>query len=158
MRPYLTIHHKIQEIVALLLSVIALIITLVVANTLGDDIPVHWDLFGNADRYGSATEFLIFPIMTLVVVLVLIVCVNFLPIRLLNIPVKPKQGREALIYRDTAYLLTLYGVELAVYTLVETIAIAYGTGTFIAASPLVLIVVMVITFVGVIIKCLKDNR
>ena len=91
MRPYLTIHHKIQEIVALLLSVIALIITLVVANTLGDDIPVHWDLFGNADRYGSATEFLIFPVMTLVVVLVLIVCVNFLPIRLLNMPVKPKQ-------------------------------------------------------------------
>ena len=47
------------------ISVFALVLTAVVLQFMPDSVPMHYDLTGNIDRWGSKYENLLFPVIIL---------------------------------------------------------------------------------------------
>ncbi|SFB87972.1 hypothetical protein [Butyrivibrio sp. YAB3001] len=158
MKPYLTIHHIIQEIIGVVTGVAALIVSIVMLFTIKEPVPVHYDLAGNVDKYGSIGTVIVLQVFLLPTIFILLAAIHLFPLSLWSLPVKPKPGREVLIYRDTAYLVTLYTLQTGVYSLLSTVFMGLGKTTLVGPLSIVLCVTMILTAVVMIVKSILDNR
>ena len=158
MKPFLTIHHLIQEIIGVIGEAISLIVAIVMIFTIKEPIPVHYDIAGNVDRYGSIGTIVIMPVIFIPCILILLAAVHVFPLSLWSLPVKPKPGREALIYRDTAYLVTLYTLQTGIYSLLSTIFAGFGKTTLVGPLSAVWAISMVLTALVIFLKCIFENR
>lgn len=59
------------------ISIVSLVITAVVLQFMPESVPMHYDMAGNVDRWGSRYENLIFPIIILVLALFMSLLIGF---------------------------------------------------------------------------------
>ncbi len=158
MRPFLTIFHLIQEIIGVICGVASVVIAIVMTFTIKEQIPVHFDFAGNVDRYGSIGAVLIMPLILLPTILIMVAATHLFPLSLWSLPVKPKPSKEALIYRDSAYLVTLYTLQTGVYSLLYTCFYGFKKTFLLGPLSFALCVTMLLTAVVIFVKCIVENR
>lgn len=158
MKQYLTIHHKIQEIIAVVTVVASLIAAIVMMAVIKEPVPTNVDLHGNVTHYGSIGFIIMMPIMMLPTVLILIAATHFFPLSMWNLPVRPKPGREVKLYRISAYMVTLLNMQTGIFSLLFTLVMGLGKAKL--AGPLGggLCIVMLVTVAWAIIKSILVNR
>ena len=158
MKAYLTIHHKIQELIAVLTGVASLIAAIVMMAVIKHPVPTHIDGAGNVTSYGSVGVVLMMPVIMLPTILILLAATHFFPLSMWNLPVKPKPGREVLLYRISAYMVTLFNMETGIYSFVFTISMGLGWIQAATRLSIALCVVMCVTAAWAIIKSILVNR
>ena len=108
-----------------IISFIALAGTAIVLQFMPDSVPMHYDLEGNIDRWGSKYENLIFPVIILAVSLLCTLLINYY---------KKKAGKtadekESAGARSNAKVISIVGIAMAVmYTVMQGV-ILYGSYT-----------------------------
>ncbi|MCR5754691.1 MAG: hypothetical protein K6G30_07765, partial [Acetatifactor sp.] len=80
MKPYLTIHHKIQEIIGVITGVASLIVAIVMVAVIKEPIPMNYDSEGNVTKYTSAGFLLLMPIMLMPTILILLAATHLFPL------------------------------------------------------------------------------
>lgn len=108
-----------------IISFIALAGTAIVLQFMPDSVPMHYDLEGNIDRWGSKYENLIFPVIILAVSLLCILLINYY---------KKKAGKtadekESAGARSNAKVISIVGIAMAVMYTVMQGFILYGSYT-----------------------------
>ena len=158
MKAYLTIHHKIQELIGVVTGVASLIASIIMIAVIKDEVPINTDWNGNVTRYGSIGFVIIMPIIMLPTILILLACTHFFPASSWNLPVKPKPGREAQLYRINAYMVTLINMECGISSLLFTLDMGLGGQKHTGFLGIGLCVVMFATVGWGIIKSILINR
>ena len=158
MKPYLTIHHKIQEWIGIVTGLASLIVAIVMMVVIKNPIPMHYDAAGNVTKYGSAGFVIIMPIMMLPTILILWAATHFFPLSLWNLPVKPKPGREIRLYRISAYMVTLFNMLTGLFSLFFTIFMGLGKIKAVGTLSFILCALMIGVAVWAIVKSILVNR
>ena len=78
-KPYITKAHLLLERVAWLLLAAAFAVCVYGAVTIKGDFPIHFDIYGSPDGYGSPLTMLLFPIFMLGVLVLISVIVRKVP-------------------------------------------------------------------------------
>ncbi|MCR4998891.1 MAG: hypothetical protein K6A05_03520 [Lachnospiraceae bacterium] len=158
MKQFLTIHHKIQELIAVVTCVASLIAAIVMMAVIKEPVPTNVDLHGNVTHYGSIGFIIMMPIMMLPTVLILLAVTHFFPLSMWNLPVKPKPGREVKLYRISAYMVTLMNMQTGIFSLVFTLAMGLGWVKIVSWLGGGLCAVMFVTIAWAIIASILANR
>jgi hypothetical protein len=158
MKAFLTIHHKIQEFIAVVTGVASLITAIIMMAVIKHPVPAHIDGAGNVTRYGSVGVVLLMPLILLPTILLLLAATHIFPLSMWNLPVKPKPGREVRLYRVSAYMVTLMNMETGIFSLVFTLAMGLGWVKLVSWLGGGLCVVMMGTTAWAIIKSILVNR
>ena len=93
-----------------LVAVIPAVLTCIVLQFMPDTIPMHYDLAGNIDRWGSKTEELVFPAVILLVTLFWHLMIRAFEKK----AEKAKTEKEQMEARSNAKLLSIVGISMAV--------------------------------------------
>lgn len=91
-------------------AAIPMIVTSIVLQFMPDTIPMHHDLAGNTDRWGSKMESFIFPIIILLITLFwnILICIYE------KKAVKSQNEKEQMEARTSAKLLSIVGISQAI--------------------------------------------
>lgn len=87
-----------------------LVVTSIVLQFMPDVIPMHYDLEGNTDRWGSKTESLIFPISILLITLFWHLLIRLFEKK----SIKAETEKEQMEARSSAKVLCVVGISQAV--------------------------------------------
>ena len=158
MKVYLTIFHKIQELIAVVTGVGSLIAAIIMMAVIKEPVPTNVDLHGNVTHYGSIGFIIMMPLIMLPTILILLAATHIFPITMWNLPVKPKPGREVRLYRVSAYMVTMMNMETGIFSLVFTLAMGLGWVKTVSWLGGGLCVVMLGTAAWGIIKSILVNR
>ena len=158
MKQYLTIHHRIQELIGFVTGIASLIVAIVMMGVIKHPIPVHYDWAGNVTKYGSVGIVIMMPVILLPTILILLAATHLFPLSMWSLPVKPKPGREVIIYRLSAYLVTLYTMLTGIYSLVSVIGMGLGLEGLVGKASIILCVLMILLAVVVIVLSVRANR
>lgn len=157
-KPYIKKIHIFLEIITYILFLATTIMAIIfVVNTDGE-IPTHFSFSGEIDGYGSPAVALILPLSLLFTALIISLIMHFLPPSMMNLPVKPKPGREIQIYSDMISMVAGMNLSMALFTLVETIGFINANNTIIMISIYILLISIFALVPIFIIKSIKDNR
>ena len=158
MKPYLTIHHRIQELIGFVTGIASLIVAIVMMGVIKHPIPVHYDWNGNVTKYGSVGIVILMPVILLPTILILLAATHLFPLTMWSLPVKPKPGREVIIYRLSAYLVTLYTMITGIYSLVSVLCMGLGWTWLFGKASIALCVSMLVIAVVVIVLSIRANK
>ena len=158
MKQYLTIHHRIQELIGFVTGIASLIVAIVMMGVIKHPIPVNYDLAGNVTKYGSVGVVIMMPVILLPTILILLAATHLFPLSMWSLPVKPKPGREVIIYRLSAYLVTLYTMITGIYSLVSVFCMGFGWTWLFGKASIALCVSMLVIVVVVIVLSIRANR
>jgi len=129
------------EIVALLLLVGMITFVDIQWNQLPQQIPSHYNAMGEIDSWGSKTQVLFMPVLS-ILLYVLIAAVSFFP-KIWNVPTKVTNENKEIVYRYTKNLLLAIKVEMMC---------AFSTITYYIASakqlPVIFLPVFLIIAIG----------
>ena len=135
-----------------------MIVAIVMMGVIKHPIPVHYDLAGNVDKYGSVGVVILMPVILLPTILILLAATHLFPLTMWSLPVKPKPGREVIIYRLSAYLVTLYTMITGIYSLVSVICMGLGWEWLFGKASIALCVSMLVIAVVVIVLSIRANK
>ena len=85
-KAYITETHLLFERVAWLLLAAAFAVCVYGAFTIKSDFPIHFDIYGNPDGYGSPLTMLLFPTVMLGVLALISIIVRRVPPEKMNMP------------------------------------------------------------------------
>ncbi len=156
MRDYLTFKQKLFEAASFLILVIAIICAAVMMSGTNGQIPIHYDIHGVPDRYGSPVTMVIFPIIMLLVNGILSVCLHFLPPSAWNFPFKVKPDRAPIVYMDACWMMLILMMIFAAYTLFFTLTSQMEDFNGLWGA-VVLLVTVGLDIVFMMIKSWRDN-
>lgn len=91
------------------ISFIPLLLSCVTVRFLPDEIPMHYDLQGNIDRWGSKYETFIFP----VIILLLSLMWTGMSIFYKKVAAKTKEDKQRAEYENNAKFLKVVGISMA---------------------------------------------
>lgn len=104
--------HKGIKIVSLVVLIAMQIYPILLWNTLPDKLPMHYNAFGEIDRWGSRAELLILPVIG-ILMYGLLTLVTFFP-SAWNIPVTITKENRFRVYQCTKSMLVLMKLEVIV--------------------------------------------
>lgn len=156
-RPYITLKHVIMEAISYLLYVASIAYSAYFAVTVKGEAPVHFNMSGNADRYGSPAAIMILPIVMLIVAAFMSLTIHFLPPTMFNLPFKVKPERALKVYEDTATMMCFVMLEFGIFTVVYTLLVSIN-GTLPSIVPIGMVIVLFATAIIMLIKAWLDNR
>ena len=93
-----------------IVAIIPIVVTSVILQFMPDVIPMHYDLEGNTDRWGSKTESLIFPIIILFATLFWHLLINAFEKK----SITAKTEKEQMEARSSAKVLCVVGLSQAI--------------------------------------------
>lgn len=149
--------HFIMEILSYVMILGGIIFVIVYASTHPGDMPVHFDIDGNPDEYGSPWTFVFFPISMLVFNGIFFVCLHFVNPKNWNVGVTVTATNAVFLYSDISLMLSLLELSSGIYTL------GFVPASFFARKLLMPISMswVVLLFVIIILcycKLLKDRK
>ena len=107
------------------ISVISLAGTAVVLQFMPEKVPMHYDLAGNIDRWGSKYENLIFPVIILLMSLFWTLFMGYFEKKALNAP----DGKESADAKTNVKVFGIVGVSMAAVFTVIQVFILHGAYT-----------------------------
>jgi len=98
------------------ISCISLIVTAIVLQFMPESVPMHYDMVGNIDRWGSKYENLIFPIIILFISLFLTLIMGYFDKKAL----KATDEKESAGAKSNTKVLSIVGVSMAaMFTVIQ---------------------------------------
>lgn len=140
---YIKMHHIIFEALGVLCAVISLIYMAIKVASLEGPVPTHFGFDGKPDGYGEPATLLLVPVIMLVVILTMALISSLSSPRKWNLPVRPKEGREALVYSDMTLMLAILCGISGLYTLLLSISLLSSSEPSILISALYFLAILV---------------
>lgn len=113
---------KMMKKIMWIMAMIPVVVTSVVLQFMPDVIPMHHDLEGNTDRWGSKTESLIFPIIILFITLFWHLLINVFEKKTKT----AKTEKEQMEAKSAAKVLCVVGISQAIMFGIMHYFILYG--------------------------------
>jgi uncharacterized membrane protein len=136
------------ELTALLLVVSFILFVSVQWDQLPQTIPGHFNAMGEIDRWGNKREFLILPIIGVLLYLFMTV-ISFFP-QTWNVPVKVTERNKAVVYQCVRSTLILIKIELLAIFFYITAYVANAQALPITFLPVMLTIVVGTTLISII--------
>ena len=114
-------------------------------NDLPEQVPLHWNLQGEVDRWGSRSELWLIPVVTTLLIYVL-----FLVIPLID--PKKRLGEMGSKYGQLKFLMVAFMSALAVVILFMA-----RSGEKVSATPVLVVVGLLVTVLGNYMKTVRPN-
>ena len=134
-----------KELPSLILVAIPFIYLGIIWNELPDSVPMHWNIRGEIDRYGSKSELLILPVVTSALIYLILLVVP-------AIDPKKKIAQMGRKYEQLKFALVASMSALAC-----VIIYMIQQGESAGMTPFLVIVGMLITVLGNFMKTLQPN-
>lgn len=99
-RAYIMTHHRIIEAVGLAMTIAGLIVAIVFAATTEGEVPIHFGMNGEVDKWGSAWEGISLPIILLITNIAMSLMIRFVPLDKWNMPCTVTENNAPFIYRN----------------------------------------------------------
>ncbi len=157
-KEYITKWHWGVESVSYVLLLSCFLYVLGLMKTVEGEFPIHFDLQGNVDGYGSVKTMLIIPVIMLLVNLLISVCIHLVPAKKWNMPFPIRRPNAVRCYKTMTWVLVLIEAEISLWSLLT--AVAWGTEQATAVFPLsmLLTAALFITFiVGMVIMAFQNK-
>lgn len=140
MKTKTTIFQKIIEIITLLVLVAMIITVVTLFRKMPDVVPIHYNISGQIDGWGSKYVLLISPIIGVVI------CVGFFILlrvpRIWNMPFEPNENSKYKLYKSTRSLIGFLNLDFSLVFFY----ISYTTISVQKMSPLFIPVELVVIF------------
>lgn len=157
-KPYITKIHIILEILSYVLIIASFMIAIIGVNILPEEIPTHYDLSGNVDGYGSPAVLFGMPVTILLCNLITSLIAHFMNPAYWSMPVKVKEAKKIILYKDVVSLVVAMELEFAVFTLVFTIMSFTGKMGGAMLLSLLLLGAVTISIVGTCVLMKRHNK
>lgn len=155
-KPYIKKRDVIVEIISYVLLLVAIIYGIVMACTIDGEVPTHWDLTGEVDGYGSPVNMLVLPLIMFFTNLIVSACIHLLPADKMNMPCKPKPGRELIILNDMVWMMVWIQFVIGLFTMIMTIGF-FNFTVAIGSCVWMVILCFVFVFAGYF-RTIKHNK
>lgn len=116
-RSYISLPQFIVEVISYLIILGSLIAGIIIATSTTGEIPVHYDLAGNVDGYGSPYVMLIMPLAMLLCSILISVCSHFSNPAKWNMPFRVKPGNELIVYHDFVWSYVIIQMLFSIMSL-----------------------------------------
>ena len=156
-RMYFRTSHRIAEIIAYVVTVLSVILAVVFAATTEGEIATHFNLAGEADKYGSPWSAIVLPIIMLLSNLMMLVIMRFVPISSWNMPAKVTDANRPYVYGDTIWVVVITMLMMAFISLFSVIGMFFFRESYGAMIIGITVVGMVVMTVF-IIKSVIDSK
>lgn len=156
-RLYFRTSHRIAEIIAYVVTVLSVILAVVFAATTEGEIATHFNLAGEADKYGSPWSAIVLPIIMLLSNLMMLAIVRFVPISSWSMPAKVTDANRPYVYGDTIWVLVITMLMVAFISLFSVIGMFFFRESYGAMIIGITVVGMVVMTVF-IIKSVIDSK
>ena len=158
-RPYIKKIHIILLIASIMISLAALILGFVYALTSDGPVPMHFDLQGNVNGYGSPWGIVIMPAVSVVMVITMGAVMLLVPADSWNIGIGHlRYTRKNLVYAECALMIALMALEFALFSLAFTICIMSSHPGLIAGAGATLVIAMTATVIIYFVRANRANR
>ncbi len=155
---YITKAHVAVEIISYVVMLVSFIFAIYAINTLPDEIPIHYDFYGNVDGYGSPGSIIILPIIMLICNLFISLMTHFVSPQFYNMPFKIKPGRELQAYKDVVWMLIGMELMFSLFTLASVWSQYISSGTIILIASVVLTVAIFAQIIVTLIVMYRHNK
>ncbi|MBR6307473.1 MAG: DUF1648 domain-containing protein [Lachnospiraceae bacterium] len=156
-RMYFRTSHKIAEIIAYAVTVVSVILAIVFAATSEGEIATHFNLAGQADKYGSPWSAIVLPIVMLLSNLMMLAIFRFVPISSWNMPAKVTDSNRPYVYNDIIWVVLITMLMMAFISLLSVIGMFFFRehyGVMIIGITVVGMIIMTVF----IIKSVIDSK
>lgn len=157
-RKYITKYHMIIEILSVILMAASLGIAIYGMITLPETIPTHFDINGKADGYGSPGAMLILPITMFVTFGIISLLIHLVSPEFWNMPFKVKEEKKEIVYKDMVYMMCMFELETAVYTLYMTYMMFLQVMTQTMLVTVIYTVALIFTMIYYCVIAYKHNK
>ena len=155
-KAYITETHLLFERVAWLLLAAAFAVCVYGAVTIKGDFPIHFDIYGSPDGYGSPLTMLLFPTVMLGVLVLISVIVRRVPPEKMNMPFTLKAENTNAVMVQVWRLLFLLEDEIAAFTLVQSLL--WVSETAVSWFALAFAALAILTVIIGTIRMVKANK
>ena len=155
-KPYITGAHLLLERIAWLLLAAAFAVCVYGAITIKGEFPIHFDIYGNPNGYGSPMTMLLFPTVMLGVLALISVIVRKVPPKKMNMPFTLKAENTNAVMIQVCRLLFLLEDEIAMFTLVQSLL--WISETAVGWFALAFAALAVLTVIIGTIRMVKANK
>lgn len=109
--------YRIVEIAAWVILAVAFVIAIYGVNTLQGEIPIHYNAYGEADRYGSPASLFAFPAIILLCFILMSGACRFIKPQYWNMPFEVKEQNKTAVYNDMRLMIYLIELVSSLFTL-----------------------------------------
>lgn len=152
MKPKYTKLQIALEIIGFLLLIGLVAFVYIQWDKLPQQIPVHYNAFGEIDRWGSKTTILM-PVVICIAIYVFISVMSFFP-NIWNVPVRITEENKEKVYQYTLNLVILMKIELVIIFF----TITYYTANTQTLPVILLPILILILFGTIIFYVMKTSR
>ncbi|MCQ2523392.1 MAG: hypothetical protein MJ123_03555 [Lachnospiraceae bacterium] len=136
-KPYIGIQHYVIDFAGVLLALVSLIYSIV--------------------KKGLSEEAMAVPISMIVLTLAVTAVFFLIPARLWNLPVKPKAGRENLIFSDMALIGAIFSLESGIFSFATSL-LNVASGKTMAISSTIYVVSLFVALIVMVCIAIKHNK
>ena len=156
-RAYIMTHHRIIEAVGLVMTLAGLIVGIVFAATAKGEVPIHFGMNGEVDKWGSAWEGIFLPIVLLITNISMSLMIRFVPLDKWNMPCMITENNAPIIYRNALSMVVLMGFCFGIMSLLGTIFM-YKARNLMGPSILGACALMMVITTFYLIKSVVDGK
>ncbi len=157
-RQYIKLPHIIMIVLSYVFIVASIIMALVYVVNAGSEVPTHFDIYGEADAYGTPGAMLVLPVIFLITNIIMTCMLFFYSFEYWNHPMKKINPNAAkYVYNDDVWLMSVTIFGFSLLSFVYVFLTIFNPSLFSAfLLPIVGIILVVTT--ALIIKMNKDNK
>lgn len=157
-KQYITLGHVIFEIVSYVLLLAGIIYIIIFSSLHPGEIPMKYDWEREVLATGSPLSLLSLPIIMAVANGSISLCIHLLPVSTWNMPVKVKAEHAVPVYRDTVWMMVLFELEIALYSLFFLLDMTIGKKTLLGGMTILLVIALFGTIIFSMVRVVHDNR
>lgn len=153
---FLRIPHRVLEVLSYVFILVGMAYIVFLQIKTDGVIATHFDIHGNPDAYGSPMEYIVLPIILLIVNALMSLMLHFYPVDKWNMPCRVNANAAAKVFDDAIWLMVLLMFLFGVFSLTGCLVLTSKTSFFgIGIAWMALIFLLPIFF---IVKIIKDNK
>ncbi|MBO4680011.1 MAG: DUF1648 domain-containing protein [Lachnospiraceae bacterium] len=156
-RAYIMTHHRIIEAVGLAMTLAGLIVGIVFAVTATGDVPIHFGLNGEVDKWGSAWEGISLPIILFITNIGMSLMIRFVPLEHWNMPCNVTENNAPVLYRNVLNMVVLMILCFGLMSLLGTVFM-YKARNLMGPAIVGACALMMVITTYYLIKCVIDSK
>lgn len=117
--------EKVLGVASLVLLIVSFLVLAIMWSRLPQELPTHYDLYGQPDKYGDKANLLLLPCLALAVYLVVSLCQRMGP-KAWNIPFRVPDEKKEEVYPILYTVLALLKIECVAITLLLNLATIFS--------------------------------
>ncbi len=152
----------VKNVVLWVITLIPAVITAAVMNFMPDNVPMHYDINGNIDRWGSKYENFVFPVMIVVITIFWLCLISHYKKKQQNAENEKEAGEAAgnaaILYYTAVGMSLMFGIMQCVFLFMAYDNSGSNTSTMNIDTMMILNVLMGIFFIVLGIMMPKSHR